>query len=150
MTVNIEKTKETELRLVTGLLKDLYLELGEEAESISFLDEKLIRQLQRSGRTEIYLIKTIKQLCGVITLTESQAIYSGGIYGVIDEMYVLPSFRSQKIGSAVIAEVKKIAIRKNWKRIDVTAPTEEKWRRTVAFYESCGFVFTGPKLKYKL
>jgi hypothetical protein len=32
----------------------------------------------------------------------------------------------------------------------VTAPPGDAWKRTVAFYEANGFVFTGPKLRRAL
>ena len=34
--------------------------------------------------------------------------------------------------------------------IDVTTPTEQCWERTVKFYQSCGFVFKGQKLKLSI
>lgn len=69
---------------------------------------------------------------------------------MIDEMYVLPEYRSQNAGGLLVEKAKEIGKERGWKRIDVTAPTEERWKRTVSFYEKCGFVFTGPKLKYQL
>jgi GNAT superfamily N-acetyltransferase len=62
-------------------------------------------------------------------------------------MYIKPGFRSNNIGSQIITDIKHIGKEKAWTRIDVTAPTEERWVRTVDFYKRCGFVFTGPKLK---
>jgi GNAT superfamily N-acetyltransferase len=81
---------------------------------------------------------------------ESFAIYAGGNYGVIDEMYVVPDYRSRGIGQQFLAALQEFARQKKWQRIDVTAPPEEKWKRTLAFYENEGFIFTGPKLRLKL
>jgi GNAT superfamily N-acetyltransferase len=39
---------------------------------------------------------------GVLTLSVSFAVYAGGEYGVIDEMYVVPEHRSQGIGRRLV------------------------------------------------
>jgi hypothetical protein len=43
-----------------------------------------------------------------------------------------------------------VARERGWRRLDVTAPPGDAWRRTVAFYEKNGFVFTGPKLRLRI
>lgn len=151
MNLIIEKAKERELHLVIQLLKELYLELGEEEESIQFLDKSFISKIIDSGKTEIYLVRTNNKIeVGLMTLTECQSIYAGGEYGLLDEMYVRPEYRSNKIGAKLIEKIKEIGKERRWKRIDVTAPTEERWQRTVDFYKKSGFVFTGPKFKLRL
>lgn len=147
----IECIAQNEINLIISLLKELYLELGEEAESIYFLNRELITKILSSGMTEIYLVKMDRQkIAGIFVLTECQSIYAGGKYGLIDEMYIKPEFRSIKIGSYLIEKANIIGREKNWKRIDVTSPTEDKGKKVRAFYEKCGFVFTGSKLKLKL
>lgn len=149
--MKIELVNNNHIQLIIELLKELYLELGEEEESIQFLNKKLIEDIFDSKQTEIYLIYNHNnEPIGITTLTETQAIYAGGKYGVIDEMFVKPGYRSKNIGTQLIQNIKDIAVSKGWKRIDVTAPSEERWKRTVDFYEKNGFVYTGPKLKFKL
>lgn len=136
---------------ITQLLKDLYQELGDERESSNFLTDDFVRQMLESKNTQVYLAYNHnRETVGILSLTESQAFYAGGKYGVIDEMYIVPGFRSNNIGSQIISDIKHIAKQKGWKRIDVTAPTEERWIRTVDFYKRNGFEFTGPKLKFKI
>ena len=154
----MEKVKTLKLREATQkhipeiieLLTALYLELGEEQKSVQFLTNQLLIDVLNSGKTKIYLIKEDRLIIGIVTLTESYAIYSGGPYGSIDEMYIHHAFRGKGIGRWAIGELKHIGRARRWKRIDVTAPTDEKWIQTVKFYESCGFLFTGPKFKLEL
>lgn len=87
---------------------------------------------------------------GVITLTDAVAIYAGGRYGIISELYVVPGRRSAGVGHQLLAAVRAEAGRQGWQRIDVTAPPDGRWGRTVAFYEQNGFVLTGRKLKLLL
>lgn len=65
-------------------------------------------------------------------------------------MYVKPHLRSNYIGNVIIENIKLIGKQRQWKRIDVTTPNEKKWKRTITFYEKCGFVFTGSKLKLNI
>lgn len=148
--MKIKNASPDETKKIKQFLADLYLELGEEQESLEFLTDELIISMVNNGSTKIFLAEDNDEIIGLLTLTESQAIYAGGKYGVIDEMYVIPEYRSKQVGALLVNKAKEIAQEKNWKRIDVTAPTEERWKRTVAFYEKCGFVFTGPKLKFQL
>lgn len=148
--MKIKNASPDETKKVKQFLADLYLELGEEKESLEFLTDELIISMVNNCSTKIFLAEDNDEIIGLLTLTESQAIYAGGKYGVIDEMYVIPEYRSKQVGALLVNKAKEIAQEKNWKRIDVTAPTEERWKRTVAFYEKCGFVFTGPKLKFQL
>jgi GNAT superfamily N-acetyltransferase len=90
------------------------------------------------------------EIVGILTLNETFAIYANGNYGVIDEMYVIPSRRSTGIGKELVEAAKELGLQRGWSRIDVTAPESERWERTRRFYEKEGFAFTGPKLKYLL
>ncbi len=131
----------------------LLVELGDEASDIDNInDAYLIKQLFTNASKHFAYVARDESDCivGMITVAEAFAVYAGGHYGVINEMYVIPECRSQKIGRQLLDEVKKLAMRKKWNRIDVTAPTEERWQRTVKFYETQGFVYAGPKLKYNL
>jgi len=148
--IDIELAEKPDIPAIKRMIEQLYLELGEEKESIEFLDEQLISKLIKNGRTLI--LKAIfesQEIIGMLSLSESQAIYAGGHYGVIDEMYITPSYRSMNVGKKLIEKAKEIAIEKKWKRIDVTAPTSRN-ERTSKFYNNNGFIFTGPKMKFKI
>lgn len=150
MGILFEKATKKDCETILKLLTALYSELGEESESISFLSAGLINNMLSSGKTEIYFAKSDANIIGIFTLTESQAIYAGGEYGTIDEMYIRPDYRSQKTGRKIIEFIIQAANQKGWHRIDVTTPTEIKWKRTRKFYEQNGFAFTGSKYKLKL
>lgn len=150
MDCTIVKATEKDINVILFMMEKLYLELGEEKKSLDFLDKKLIKEILDSGKTIILKALTdTMEICGMLTLTETQAIYAGGKYGVIDELYVPKVHRSLNVGKKLIKEAKEIGIEKGWKRIDVTAPTENN-ERTVNFYKNAGFEFTGPKLKLKI
>jgi len=87
---------------------------------------------------------------GVITLTESKAIYTNGTFATIEEFYIKPRYRSKLIGKKMLDHVISFAKTKGWKRLEVGAPEKEHWMRTFNFYHMNNFIEIGPRLKYHL
>ncbi|MGH1364634.1 MAG: GNAT family N-acetyltransferase [Calditrichia bacterium] len=151
--ISIVKVTSADLSEVVKLVQLLLTELGGTNAGSSSADSNSI--LSRMNADELdhtaFLAQDVEgKSVGVITVVETFAIYAGGKYGIINEMYVAPEYRSQNIGQQLIDAVKNLAQERGWARVDVTAPPEQQWKRSVQFYESNGFVFTGPKLKFKL
>lgn len=143
----------SEIETVLTIVEKLLIELSDEGDEFSGLDrEKTLHVISANAdRFHPFLAKNEHgEVIGVMTVVESFAIYAGGHYGVIDELYVAPEYRSQGVGEQFIEAVKALGKEKGWARVDVAAPPGEKWQRTVAFYERQGFVFTGPKLRLRL
>jgi GNAT superfamily N-acetyltransferase len=131
----------------------LLRELGEEGDELGSLAEDRVLQAWKKypDRFHVFVAKDPKgEILGILTLAESFAIYANGDYGIINEMYVTPEYRSSGIGALLVNASKEFGKRKGWARIDVTAPESERWARTRKFYEKEGFIFTGPKLKFLL
>jgi predicted N-acetyltransferase YhbS len=87
---------------------------------------------------------------GLIMLAECTAIYAGGTFGVITELYVPPEDRSKGIASSLIQAAATFAKERDWTHLEVTAPPLPTWRRTVDFYLREGFTVVGPRLKRTL
>jgi len=88
---------------------------------------------------------------GFLALYQSYALYAGGVYGTIPEFYVRPSHRSRGIGTALIAESKKVGQARGWRRLEVTTPPLPQFDRTLAFYQRQGFTISGGrKLKVEV
>ncbi len=84
---------------------------------------------------------------GLITVNACAAIYAGGRFGEISELYVDPDYRSSGLGQRLIDAACDFARAKGWPRLEVGAPDLPRWRRTVDFYRRCGFEEVGPRLK---
>lgn len=137
---------------VLALVEELLTELGEEGQEFAKTDrDKLQADLDNnlaSGRFLALLARDESgPAMGVLTLSASFALYAGGEYGVIGEMYVQPGSRGQGIGRALLEEAVAIARERGWLRLDVTGPTDDPGRRVARFYEGLGFAFTGSKLR---
>ena len=84
---------------------------------------------------------------GLLTLNQCAAIYAGGSFGEIAELYVDPDYRSQRIAAKLVAAAIDFAKEQDWPRLEVGAPDLPRWQRTVDFYLKEGFVEVGPRLK---
>jgi len=84
---------------------------------------------------------------GVLMLNECAAIYAGGLFGEITELYVEPAVRSRGVGPALIQAAFAFARARNWKRLEVGAPPQPEWARTRQFYLREGFIEVGPRLR---
>jgi len=85
--------------------------------------------------------------CGIITLNEGLSVYAGGTFGIIREFYVAKQKRSSGIGKQLLQSAVEFARSKGWKRLEVTPPHKEEWKRTYNFYMREGFIEIGPRLK---
>lgn len=153
MNIRIVKLSVDEANDVFEQVLKLLVELGEEGDELGELArEKVFQEWQIApDRFKVFAAKNPEEkIVGILTLAESFAIYANGNYGIINEMYTDPSYRSAGIGTMMIRAAIEYGRKKGWARIDVTAPESERWARTRHFYEKQGFVFTGPKLKFLL
>jgi GNAT superfamily N-acetyltransferase len=87
---------------------------------------------------------------GVITVSTSAAIYAAGIVGTIQELYVVPALRSAAVGATLLSTVVEVGRASGWNRLEVGAPSQERWKRTIDFYEANGFTEIGPRLGRRL
>lgn len=84
---------------------------------------------------------------GIMTVVECLSISAGGKYGVINELYVTPEYRSEGVGKMLLDEVKELAESRGWKRLELTTPGDE-FSKTLHFYEREGFYKIGPRYKF--
>jgi GNAT superfamily N-acetyltransferase len=88
---------------------------------------------------------------GFISAVEMRALYAGGCFGMIPELYVRPSFRGEGIGRALLDAVKAQGRQRGWARLEVTTPPLPQFERTLSFYQREGFeVAGGRKMKAAL
>jgi GNAT superfamily N-acetyltransferase len=83
---------------------------------------------------------------GIMVLNECTAIYAGGKFGYISELYVRPDMRSKGIAPHLLEVASQESRARGWKRLEVGAPGQPKWKRTLDFYLRNGFEEVGPRL----
>ena len=134
---------------VASLVERLLIELEPEAQDeIRRLGvPSVAERLLNSGKIIAFLALVDGAPAGVATLHECAAIYAGGIFGEISELYVAPEFRSRRIGQQLLDAISRKAEELGWNRIEVGSPPPDEWQRTLQFYEKNGFVSTGTRLR---
>lgn len=151
----IQKAAFSDANKVAGLIISLLKELNQTLEQKFEFDNEQYREMaEKSLENEnvfnaflAYDKGDLSTPIGVITVVSSYAIYNLGEFGTITEFYVVPEYRSKGLGNVLIEQVKQFCTEKKWKKLEVGAPTEKNWPRTILFYESNGFNKKGPKLR---
>ena len=87
---------------------------------------------------------------GVMMISESAAIYAGGLFGVITELYVVPRKRSAGAARMLVDAGATLGRQRCWNRIEVGAPHQPAWERSLKFYLRAGFAEIGPRLQLLL
>lgn len=150
--VSISKTRagrgdaERIAELVHQLLVELSGGKGPSLGDLALTAEKLLR----GGLVHSLIAMVNERPVGVVCLSECAAIYAGGQFGVITELYVMPEYRSQGLASRLIEEAKQIGRERGWPRLEVGAPSQPAWNRTLQFYLREDFQEVGPRLKILL
>jgi GNAT superfamily N-acetyltransferase len=106
-----------------------------------FIDErKSMFIIAKSGETAL----------GFIALYESHALYAGGSYGTISELFVQKENRSQGIAKLLFNKAREFSTNQGWKYFEVTTPPLPYFEKTIAFYKTLGFeIAGGRKMKIK-
>lgn len=105
------------------------------------------RLLEGDAKVWALIAETDGEAVGVLMLNECAAIYAGGAFGEITELYVAPEHRAAGAGAELIAAAEDFARSRGWPRLEVGAPDQPRWSRTVAFYRRNGFEEVGPRLR---
>jgi len=92
----------------------------------------------------------VDHVLGVITVAIGATIYANGLVGTIQELYVIPASRSASIGASLLAMVVDLGQKSGWNRLEVGAPSQARWQRTIDFYKRNGFGEIGPRLQKRL
>lgn len=132
---------------VAGLVHSLLDELsGGKAPEIEEVAERAKAVLSGTGVVAA-LAYADDEPVGVMTLNECAAIYAGGKFGEISELYVRPEMRSKGVAQQLLDHAQQEALARGWKRIEVGAPGQPDWHRTLNFYLRNGFDEVGPRLR---
>lgn len=137
---------EADTHVVSALLADLFEEVGHTLTASEIADIFLHIDSDDLHSTLLALDES-EEAVGVLTIVESIALYAGGRIGVINELYVIPAFRSEGVGKLLLDAAKELAEQRGWERLEVTTPGED-YAKTLRFYEREGFLPIGPRYKY--
>jgi GNAT superfamily N-acetyltransferase len=131
--------------MVGELLIEIMSTIG--AQAFTFNLEETTARLQDFIRQDRYFVFVAESRdagpIGFSALSESHALYAAGTFGIIQEFFVRPGFRSQNVGLRLMEQATSFGKSRNWTRLEVTTPPLPQFEKTLAFYEREGFVITG-------
>lgn len=132
--------------LVNDLLKELLGRSLGEPHSLS----EVAHVISQTDRVFGFLAISEARPVGVCMFTENVAIFAGGLFGVVTELYVEPEFRSRQVAAHLLDAASDFGRAKGWSAFEVGAPLQPRWERSLNFYTRAGFVEVGPRLRLKL
>lgn len=145
--LTVREAQSEDSAIVAGLVHALLDELSGGAPP----DLPVVRQNAETVLAEtavaVFLAFVDDMPVGIMTLNTCMAIYAGGEFGEISELYIRPDLRSQGIAQLLLDQAWRKAVERGWKRIEVGAPSQPQWRRTYEFYLRNGFAEVGPRLR---
>lgn len=124
-------------------------ELGGEGPDAGELEEAT-RALIADPEAGIVLVyESGEEIVGVLAASWQQAIHVPGRYATIQDLWVLPAWRSRAIGHDLVEALCEQAGERGIGRIEVGLPKEDFARieATESFYAANGFVHLGPRMR---
>lgn len=150
----VEADTPERIRAVAGLVACLLTEIvpqSSPSRTVDMLENTASTLLTEQNGFWAFLAETASgEPVGVLTLNQCAAIYAGGQFGEIAELYVKPEHRSSHVGERLLETARTFARSRRWTSLEVGAPDVPKWSRSVAFYKANGFKEIGPRLGYDL
>lgn len=143
----IRKDEIADAQILAGFVRDLLSELSGGAAVDLQKIGSLCHLVLGSDRVTAALAFENDTPIGAMTLNECMAIYAGGMFGEISELYIVPDKRSQGVAQKFLKFAETLGRQANWSRLEVGAPTQPQWPRTRAFYLANRFDEVGPRLK---
>ncbi|WP_419901658.1 GNAT family N-acetyltransferase [Kiloniella sp.] len=92
----------------------------------------------------------LANVIGLLTLHETDALFSKSPFAEIMEFYVAPAYRSKGIGKVLLKAAEDYAREIGWSSLTLNAPPINISPATIKFYEREGFTHKGPYMGKKL
>lgn len=145
--LSIRRAESADVALVARFVHALIDELsGGEAPALAAVTESARMVIADPGVIAM-IAHMDAEPAGVLVLNECTAIYAGGKFGEISELYIRPDLRSQGIAPDLVAVALAEGRARGWTRLEVGAPRQPAWKRTLDFYLRNGFEEVGPRLR---
>lgn len=131
---------------VTSLLVELGALSPPAPEEISQVAQALI---ENPDAGVLLLAEADGHIVGVLSASRQVALHVPGPYLLIQDLWVDPRQRGQRVGGALVQELERTARSQGMDRIEVGLPTDrfEALARTQAFYAASGFEHVGPRMR---
>lgn len=134
---------------IAAAVSELLLELGGKPASAEDLQRAASALIEDEDAGALFVAEADGQVVGFLGVSWQQAVRIPGSYGLIQELWVHPSWRSQAIGADLLGALDALARERGIGRIEVGLPGERfpSVEATRAFYEANGFQPIGLRMR---
>jgi GNAT superfamily N-acetyltransferase len=143
-----EATHEDVPAVVAGV-SELLVELGGNPASTAALEETARAVIDDSDAGVLLVAENEGEIVGVLGVSWQIAIRIPGSYGLIQELWVHPSWRARTIGGDLLLALFEVARERGVARIEVGLPSERfpHLAATETFYMNNGFTTIGLRMR---
>ncbi|HEX3391599.1 MAG TPA: GNAT family N-acetyltransferase [Solirubrobacteraceae bacterium] len=147
--VEIREAAHEDVPAVVEGLTELLVEIGGSPAPAEQLEEAA-RELIDDPDAGCILVAVVQgRIVGVLGVSWQSAIRIPGPYGLIQELWVTPTFRHLEIGTHLLNELAEVALERGVARLEVGLPSE-RYRHlaaTASFYETNLFKGIGLRMR---
>jgi GNAT superfamily N-acetyltransferase len=142
----------TDVAAIATAVAQLLLELGGTPPEPEAMRATALALLRDRNAGAVLVAEADGALVGVLAASWQTAIHSAGRYGLIQDLWVHPGWRSKAIGAALIRAMVELARREQVERVEVGLPREgfAGLNATEAFYARNGFTSLGKRMRLVL
>lgn len=148
--IAIRQAGTQDAEIVSSMVTTLLTELSSNDSRAAIRPALAAELLATGSRVFGFLAFDDDRPIGVIMVTEAMALFASGVYGIITELYVVPQHRSTGVAKLLISAASEAGKRQGWRQLEVGAPSQPTWSRSLAFYLNFGFKEIGPRLSLSL
>jgi GNAT superfamily N-acetyltransferase len=134
--------------IVAGVAQ-LLVELGGEPAAAEALEETARALIDDASLGVLLVAEESREIVGVLGVSWQIAIRVPGRYGLVQELWVHPSWRGRTIGGDLLVALFELAHRQRVSRLEVGLPGERfpHLAATEAFYLNNGFTTIGTRMR---
>lgn len=129
--------------LIVALRTDMN---GAEVCTVADVRPVLIRAMSQPGYCGLIATARNGEPIGYLGMNDRFAIYAGGAFAQITELYVVPEARRKGVAADLVTYAEARARMKSARSIELGAPPVDTHPGTQAFYGALGYLAVGPRM----
>lgn len=149
---SVREAGEADVPAAAAAVGALLDELGGEAPAVAELEAATRALVEQPELGTLLVAEAEGELVGVLAASWVHAVHVPGHYGVIQDLWVRPDFRSRAVGRELVERYAEIAGERGAARLEVGLPKEsfERIEATERFYRGNEFASLGIRMRRKL
>lgn len=146
---HVRDAREEDVEQITGAVAELLVELGGTPPPAMAMQQATRALLEDAGAGALLVAEAEDAIVGVLAVSWQTAIHVSGRYGLIQDLWVHPAWRSRAIGAAMLDVLVELMRERRMTRVEVGLPREgyTAIAATEGFYRASGFTSLGPRMR---